>query len=174
MERTSTPFFGSDIGDGFCEVPAVAVKILSVVLALAIRLVLGFTQNDGCVLPGAFAMIIDMFDTNLNTLRIVGQFISLSNGEAALARFHLDAVIGDAESNGEAKSFSQPIGCRAGVRVNEHRNHGARRHRSVESHRETLSLEQLTEYCDPVLTNSSYSVMLSEVETSLPKKYARR
>jgi hypothetical protein len=49
-------------------------------------------------------------------------------------------VIGDAETDGEAKSLSQPIGGSAGVGVNEHRYHDARRHRSVESHPETLSL----------------------------------
>jgi hypothetical protein len=56
-------------------------------------------------------------------------------------------VISDAESNSEAKSFCQPIGRRAGVRVNKHRNYGARRHRSVESHPETLSLQRVGEYC---------------------------
>jgi hypothetical protein len=36
MKCTAAPFFGSDIGDGLRKVPAVAVKVLSVVLALAI------------------------------------------------------------------------------------------------------------------------------------------
>ena len=35
MKRTATPFFGGDIGDGFGEVQAVAVKILGIVLAFA-------------------------------------------------------------------------------------------------------------------------------------------
>ena len=139
MKCTATPIFGSDIADGFCEVPAVAVKVLSVVLPLAIRMILGFAQDDGSVLPSSVAVSFGTFDANLNALRIVGRYIAFSNGEAALARFHLDAVISDAETNCEAKSLLQPIGCRARVRVNEHRNHSARRHRSVESHRETLS-----------------------------------
>ena len=140
MKRTVTPLFGSDIGDGFGEVPAVAVKVLSVVLALAIGLVLRFSQNHGSVLPRVFAVTIGIFDTNLNDVRIVGRHISFGDGEATLAGFHLDAVIGDAETDGEAKGLSQPIGGSAGVGVNEHRYHDARRHRSVESHLETVSL----------------------------------
>lgn len=140
MKCTVTPLFWSDIGDGFSEVPAVAVKVLSVVLALTIGLILRFSQYDGSVLPRAFAVIVGMFDTNLNHLRIVGSYISFGDGEAALAGFHLDAVIGDAETDGEAKSLAQPIGGSAGIGVNEHRYHGARRHRSVDSHFETLSL----------------------------------
>jgi hypothetical protein len=140
MKCTVTPFFGSDIGDGFGEVPAVAVKVLNVVLALAIGLILRFSQNYGSILPRAFAVTVSIFDTNLNDVRIVGRHISFGDGEAALAGFHLDAVIGDSEADGEPESLSQPIGGSARVGVIEHRYHGARRHRSVESHRETLSL----------------------------------
>ena len=134
MKGAVAPLFGSDIGDGFGEIPAVAVEVLSVVLALAVGLVLRFSQDDGSVLPRAFAVSFGIFDTNLNDVRMVGRHISLGDGEAALAGFHLDAVIGDAETDGEAKSPSQPIGGRAGVGVNKHRYHGARRNRSVESH----------------------------------------
>ena len=105
MECTVTPVFGSDIGDGFGKVPAVAVKVLSVVLALAIGLILRFGQNDGSILPCAFAVTVGIFDPNLNDVRIVGRHISFGDGETALAGFHLDAVIGDAESDGEAESF---------------------------------------------------------------------
>lgn len=142
MKGTVAPLFGSDIGDGFGEVPAVAVKVLSVVLALAIGLILRFSQDDGSVLPRAFAVSVGIFDTNLNDVRMVGRHTSLGDGEAALAGSHLDAVIGDAEPDGEAKGLCQPISCRRGVGINEHRNHGAGRHRSVESHLETLSLNQ--------------------------------
>jgi hypothetical protein len=72
MKCTAAPFFGSNIGDGFGEVPAVAVKVLSIVLALAIRLDLRFTQDDGPVLPRALAVTRCIFDTNLNDVRIVG------------------------------------------------------------------------------------------------------
>jgi hypothetical protein len=142
MKCTVTPLFGSDIGDGFGEVPAVTIKVLSVVLALAIGLILRFSQDDGSLLPRAFTVTIGIFDTNLNNVRIIGRHISFGDGEAALAGFHLDAMIGDAETDGEAESLSQPIGGSAGVGVNEHGYHGARRHRSVESHLETLSLKR--------------------------------
>jgi len=134
MKLTAAPFLGSDIGDGFGEVPAVAVKVLSIVLALAIGMILGFGQDDGSVVPRAFAVTLGIFDTNLNDVRIVGRRISFGDGEAALPGFHLDTVVGDAEPDGETESLSQPIGGSAGVRVNEYRNHGARGHRSVESH----------------------------------------
>ena len=42
MKRTATPLFGGDIGDGFGEVQAVAVKILGIVL-FAVGMVLRFS-----------------------------------------------------------------------------------------------------------------------------------
>ena len=105
MKCTATPFFGSNIGDGFGEVPAVAVKVLGIVLALAIGVHLGFTQDDGSVLPRALAVTRCIFDANLNDVRIVGYHVPFGDGEAALTGFHLDAVIGDAETDGEAKSL---------------------------------------------------------------------
>ena len=140
MKCTTAPFFGSDIGYGFGKIPAVAVKILSVVLALAIRLLLRFSQDDGSILSCAVAVTFSIFDANLNDVRIVGRHISFGDGDAALASFHLDAMIRNAETDGEAKSLSQPIGGGAGVGINQHRYHGARRHRSVQAHLETLSL----------------------------------
>jgi hypothetical protein len=82
MKCTVAPLFGRNIGDGFGEVPAVTVKVLSVVLALSIlalsiRLVLRFSQDDGSVLPRAFAMTIGIFDTNLNDVRIVREHITI-------------------------------------------------------------------------------------------------
>ena len=105
MKCTTAPFFGSDIGDGFGEVPAVAVKVLSVVLALAIGLVLGFRQDDGTILSRSLAVTLSIFDANLNDVRVVGYHVAFSDGEAAITGFHLDAVIGDAETDGEAKSL---------------------------------------------------------------------
>ncbi len=104
MKFTVTPLFGSDIGDGFGEVPAVTVKILNIVLALAIRMILRFRQDDGSVLPRTLAMSMGIFDTNLNDVRIVGRGISFGDGDATFAGSHLDAVIGDAETDGEAKA----------------------------------------------------------------------
>src|SRR5580693_7659315 len=105
MKCTTAPFFGSDIGDGFGEVPAVAVKVLSVVLALAIGLVLGFRQDDGTILSRSLAVTLSIFDANLNDVRVVGYHVAFGDGEAAITGFHLDAVIGDAETDGEAKGL---------------------------------------------------------------------
>ena len=105
MKCTTAPFFGSDIGDSFRKVPAVAVKVLSIVLALAIRLLLGFSQDDSSVLPRPLAVTLGIFDANLNDVRVVGDHVAFGDGEAAIAGLHLDAVIGDAETDGEAKSL---------------------------------------------------------------------
>ena len=105
MKRTLTPLFGSDIGDGFGEVPAVAVKVLSVVLALSIGLLLRFSQDDGTVPSRALAVTLSIFDANLNDVRVVGYHVAFGDGEAAIAGFHLDAVIGDAKTDSKAKSL---------------------------------------------------------------------
>jgi len=36
---------------------------------------------------------LSIFDANLNDVRVVGYHIAFGNGEAAIAGFHLDAVI---------------------------------------------------------------------------------
>ena len=105
MKCTPAPFFGSDIGDGLGKVPAVAVKVLSVVLALAIGLVLGFGQDHGTVLSRSLAVRLSIFDANLNDVRVVGYHVAFGDGEAAITGFHLDAVIGDTEADAEAKSL---------------------------------------------------------------------
>lgn len=105
MKCTAAPFFGRDIGDGLGKVPAVAVKVLSVVLALAIGLVLGFGQDDGTTLSRSLAVPLNIFDANLNDVRVVGYQVAFGDGEAAITGFHLDTVIGDAETDGEAKSL---------------------------------------------------------------------
>ena len=68
MKLPATPLIRSDIGDGFGEVPAVTVKILSIVLALTIRMVLRLTQNDGAILPRSLAVPLGIFNANLNVL----------------------------------------------------------------------------------------------------------
>ena len=105
MKCTTAPFFGSDIGYGFGKIPAVAVKILSVVLALAIRLLLRFSQDDGSILSCAVAVTFSIFDANLNEVRIVGRHTSFGYSEATRRGFDLDAVISDAEADGEAKGL---------------------------------------------------------------------
>src|SRR5882762_11283660 len=139
MKLPATPFLGSDIGDGFGKVPAVTVKILSIVLAFAVGMILRLRQDDGAILSRSLAVHLGIFNANLNVLRVIGCHLAFGDSEAAIASSHLYTVIGDAKSDSESKSLCQPIGGDAGVWVNEHRNHGARRHGSVESHPETLS-----------------------------------
>ncbi len=105
MERTVAPIFRSDVGDGFGEVPAVAAKVLGVVLALAIGLISGFSQNLRSVLPCPFAVSLGIFDPNLHDVRIVWRNVAFCDGETAVAGLHLDAVIGDAKTNREAKGL---------------------------------------------------------------------
>jgi len=105
MKCTAAPFFGSDIGDGLRKVPAVPIRVLSVVLALAIGVVLGFRQDDGTVQARSLAVPLGIFDANLNDMRVVGYHVAFGDGDAALTGFHLNAVIGDAETDGEAKSL---------------------------------------------------------------------
>ena len=105
MKSTPAPFLGGDIGDGFGEVPTVPIKVLSVVLALAIGLVLGFSQDDGTILPRALAVSVSISNADLNYVRIIGHDVAFGDREAALAGFHLDAVIGDAKTDREAKGL---------------------------------------------------------------------
>ena len=136
MKFAAAPFFGSDIGDGFREVPAVTVKILSIVLALAVGVVLWLSEDDGAVLPCALAMTLGIFDANLNDMRPIRHGIAFGNGEAALAGLHLDAVIGDAESDRKPERLGQPIGGCTGVRIDKHRDNDAWRYGSVKAHLE--------------------------------------
>jgi hypothetical protein len=138
MKFTAAPFFGSDIGDGLRKVPAVAVKVLSVVLALAIRLILGFRQDGGSVLSRSVAVSLGIFDANLNDVRVIRYHVAFGDREAPIAGFHLDAMIGDAEADGEAKSLRQPVSRCAGVGVNEYRNNGTGWDGPVGSHLDTL------------------------------------
>jgi len=138
MKCTSAPFFGSHVGDGLRKVPAVTVKVLRVVLALAIGMVYGFCQYDGSVLSRPFAVTLGIFDSNLNNMRVAGNRTAFGDGEATVSRPHLYAVIGDAEADGEAKRPCEPVGRCAGIGVNEHRNYDTGWHGSVGSHSGTL------------------------------------
>ena len=66
MKCTTAPFFRGNIGDGFGEVPAVTVKVLSIVLALAIGLIYRFTQDEGTVPSRALAVPFRILDAYLN------------------------------------------------------------------------------------------------------------
>ena len=105
MKFAAAPVLRSDIGDRLSEVPAVTVKILRVVLALAVRMVLRLREDHGAVLSRALTMRPGIFDSNLHTLRVVRRCISFADGEATLPGLHLDAVIGNAQADCEAKSL---------------------------------------------------------------------
>ena len=105
VKCTAAPIFWSDIGDGFGEVPTVAVKVLSIVLPLAIEMVLGFGQDGGTIVPRALAVAFSIFDANLNDMRMIGHHVAFGDGKAAITGLHLDAVIGNAETDDEAKSL---------------------------------------------------------------------
>lgn len=96
MKRAVAPVFGSDVGNGFGEVPAVPAKVLGIVLALAVGVIAGFGQDDRSVLPRTLAVALGIFNPDLNQMRVVRRGIALSNREASLAGLHLDTVIGDA------------------------------------------------------------------------------
>ena len=103
MKCAATPLFGSDIGNGFREVPVVAVKIPSVVLALSVRMILGLSQDDRAVPPRALAVSSCIFDANLDNVRLAGYDVALGDGNATFPGLHLYAVIGNTETDGEAK-----------------------------------------------------------------------
>jgi hypothetical protein len=140
MKLPAAPLLRRNVGDGFREVPTVSEEILHIVLALAIVMFLGFAQNNGPIFPRSLAVPDRILNTNLNVLRMVGRHVTFSDREAAVACFHLNAVVGNAQSNRESKCPGQPVSSDAGIRVDEHRNDTARRHRPVKSHPETLSL----------------------------------
>src|SRR5882672_6333136 len=93
MNLPATPFLGSDVGDGFGDVPAVTEKILGIVLAFAVGMILWFSQDDGAVLPRELAVSLGVFNADLNGLRVFGRHVAFGDGEAAIAGSHLYAVI---------------------------------------------------------------------------------
>ena len=105
MKRTTAPFFGSDVGDRFGEIPTVPIEVLSIVLAFAIGLVCWLGQDHRSILPRVFAVRIGIFDADLDHLRLVRRHLAFGDGEAAITRFHLDAVICDPKTDGKAKGL---------------------------------------------------------------------
>ena len=103
MKCATAPFLGSNIGNCFGEVPPMAKKILSIVLAFSIGMVLWFRQDDGTVPPRTLAVTVRIFDANLNDVRMVGRRVAFGYGETAFSSLHLNAVIGDAQTDSETK-----------------------------------------------------------------------
>jgi len=79
MKFAAAPFFGSNIGNAFGEIPAVAVKVLGIVLALAIGLISGFSQDDGAVLSRPLTVTVGIFNANLHDVRIVRRCVSFGD-----------------------------------------------------------------------------------------------
>lgn len=140
MKFPAAPVLGSHVGDGFSEVPAVAVEILAVILALAVGMVFRFAQNHRSILPRSLAMTCGILNADLRRLRMVRRYVSFSYRETAVPSFHLDPVISDTQANLEAESLSQPLGSRARIGISEHGDYSARWCRTVRSHSDTLAL----------------------------------
>jgi hypothetical protein len=58
-------------------------------------------------------------------------------------------VIRDAQADGEAERFRQPIGRGSRIGIGEHRNYNAGRDRTIESHLRTLSLSHADALAQP-------------------------
>src|SRR4051812_42135945 len=103
MKRPATPFFRRDVRDRFGEVPAVATKVLRIVLALAIGVVCRLGEGDGSMLPRTLAVTLRILDADLNDMCVVRGDRALRDGEAAVSGFHLDAVIRDTQADTKAE-----------------------------------------------------------------------
>ena len=87
MKLSAAPVFRGDVADGFGEIPAVAEKILGIVLALAVGLVFRVTQDGGAILSGARAVGVRVLDADLNVLRLVWRRLTFGDGEAPVPAF---------------------------------------------------------------------------------------
>ena len=105
MKCTAAPFFRSDVGDRLREVPAVAAKVLRIVLALAVGLVFRLAEDDGSILPRARTVTLGVLDPDLNDMRVVRHDRTFGDGQAAVSGFHLDAVIGDPQADSKAEGL---------------------------------------------------------------------
>ena len=66
MELAAAPFLRGDVGDGLGEVPAVSMKILGIVLALAVGVIFRLGQDDGPILSRTLAVTMGILDPYLN------------------------------------------------------------------------------------------------------------
>src|SRR5690242_18481520 len=105
MKLSAAPLFRSDVGDSFGEIPAVAMKILGVVLALAVGLVGGLAQNGDPVLACALAVTFRILDADLNVLRVIWRDLAFGDGEAPIPGFHLDAVVRDTQADSKPEGL---------------------------------------------------------------------
>jgi hypothetical protein len=73
-------------------------------LALTINVVNRFRKDVSTRQPRSLTVVECVVDANLNDARMVWHHIALGDGEAALARAHLNTVIRDPQTYGKAKS----------------------------------------------------------------------
>jgi hypothetical protein len=66
MKRTAAPFLWRDVGERLREVPAVAMEVLGVVLALAVGLIGRLGQDDRAVLPRTLAVTFGVLNPDLD------------------------------------------------------------------------------------------------------------
>jgi len=116
-DRRPAPLFRGDVGDGLSEVPTVTGKVLGVVLAFAIDVVDGLSQDSGTVPTRPFAVRDGVFYADLNNVRVVGGDIAFGNRNASGAGSHLDSVVRDAEADREAEGGAKPVGRDARVGI---------------------------------------------------------
>ena len=112
----------------------VAVEVLSVVLSLAVLLICRFGKDDGSGLAGAIHVLPGVFYADLQGDGMVGNDVSFCDGEAAFAGVHLNAVVCDAQPDGEAEGFGEPLSCDRGVGIAQDRDDGTGRNRAVGAH----------------------------------------
>src|SRR5579871_78315 len=146
MELPAAPFLGSNVSDRLGEIPVVPVEVPRVVLALAIWMVLRFSQDRSPILPRALAVCLRIFNANLDDVRFIRSDVALGDREASIAGFHLDTVIANPQTDTKSERFRQPIGGNARIWINDYRNDSARGHRPVRSHPETVSLGALNHF----------------------------
>ena len=111
-----------------------AEEIFSVVLALPVDLVAGLGEDAGSCLTSALAVGVGIGYPDHHELRTVGHSVSFGDNEAAVPGSHLDAMVADAEADGESESCAEPVGRCAGVGIKDNGNDSARGHGAVKKH----------------------------------------
>ncbi len=144
MDGFAAPAGGVDVGDGLGERPAMASEVDGVVLAFAVHVVGGRGGNGGAVLPGVFAMRFGVGDADHDAVDGKGgrtglRELALVNDEAAVAGAHLDAMVADTKTDGEAEGGAEPFGCNGWVGVVEGGDNGAGWNGAIGEHEDSRS-----------------------------------
>ena len=139
-DRRPAPLFRGDVGDGLSEVPTVTGKVLGVVLAFAIDVVDGLSQDSGTVPTRPFAVRNGVLYADLDNVRVVGGDVAFGNRNASLTCSHLDSVVSDAEADREAEGGAKPVGRDPRIGILEDGDDGAGRHGTIREHEDTLPM----------------------------------